>query len=68
MSVAELVSVCEQILGRSLEVDTDEQRRRVSDRAELVADARLLRAITGWEPRWTLDETLSDLLTGPDEA
>jgi len=65
VSVAELVSACEEILGRTIRVDGDEQRRRKQDRAELVADARLLRAATGWAPRWALRETLAELLTGP---
>jgi UDP-glucose 4-epimerase len=68
VSVAELVSVCEQVLGRTVEIKSDEERRRTNDRAELVADARLLRATTEWEPSRTLRETLADLLTGPDAA
>jgi UDP-glucose 4-epimerase len=65
-SVAELVRMCGEILGRPVEVKSHEQRRRSQDRAELVADARLLRATTAWEPRWTLHETLADLLAAPD--
>jgi UDP-glucose 4-epimerase len=68
VSVAELVGVCEQVLGRTIDVVSDEQRRRRHDRGELVADSRLLRATTGWEPRWVLRETLADLLTGQDVA
>jgi UDP-glucose 4-epimerase len=66
VSVAELVRVCEQVLGWTVEIESEGQRRRTQDRAELVADARLLRDTTGWEPRWVLRETLADLLTGPD--
>ena len=72
VSVADLVRFCEQILGRAIEIEVDAHRRRVEDRAELLADARLLRAATGWQPRWTLRETLADLLdasdAGGDEA
>jgi UDP-glucose 4-epimerase len=65
-SVAELVRMCGEILGRRVEIESHEQRRRSQDRAELVADARLLRATTAWEPRWTLRETIADLLAAPD--
>jgi UDP-glucose 4-epimerase len=66
VSVAELVGVCEQILGRPVGIESDPQRRRVQDRAELVADPRLLRDTTGWEPSRSLRETLAELLTAPD--
>ncbi len=66
VSVGELVGVCEQILGRPVDIESDPQRRRVQDRAELVADSRLLRDTTGWEPSRSLRETLAELLTAPD--
>jgi UDP-glucose 4-epimerase len=66
VSVAELVSVCEQVLGRTVEVEVEPQRRRARDRAELVADPRLLRDATGWKPRRSLEETLTELLAEPD--
>jgi UDP-glucose 4-epimerase len=65
VSVAELVQVCEQVLGRPIEVEVEPQRRRSQDRAELVADSRLLRETTGWEPARSLRETLDELLTEP---
>jgi UDP-glucose 4-epimerase len=67
-SVAELVRICEEILDRRVEIESREERRRSRDRAELVADARLLRATTAWEPRWTLRETLADLLEATDAS
>jgi UDP-glucose 4-epimerase len=66
VSVAELVSVCEQVLGRTVEVEVQPQRRRPRDRAELVADPRLLRDMTGWQPTRSLQETLTELLTETD--
>ena len=68
VSVAELVRECEHVLGRTVEIESDERRRRSVDRAELVADARLLRATTGWEPTRTLRETLTGLLTESNET
>jgi UDP-glucose 4-epimerase len=65
VSVAELVRVCELVLGRSIEVEIESQRRRARDRVELVADPRLLQDATGWKPRRSLPETLTELLTEP---
>jgi UDP-glucose 4-epimerase len=61
-SVADLVRLCEQALGRHVVVESDSARRRTQDRSELVADARLLRATTGWEPSWPLEKTIVQLL------
>lgn len=61
-SVGELVEECERVLGHSVDVETDEGRLRIHDRAELVANSRLLQEVTGWRPLWPLRETLADLL------
>jgi UDP-glucose 4-epimerase len=66
-SVRELVQLCEEVLGRSISVHLDAERARAHDRAELVADSRLLYATTGWQTAITLRETLEDLLTNADE-
>lgn len=66
VSVAELVRVCEQVLGRPVELEVEPQRRRARDRAELVADSRLLQEATGWRPVRSLRETLAELLTDAD--
>jgi UDP-glucose 4-epimerase len=63
VSVAELVRVCEQVLGRGIEIEVDERRLRAQDRAELVADSHLLRETTGWQPARSLRETMAELLT-----
>jgi UDP-glucose 4-epimerase len=67
VSVADLVQVCEEVLGHAIEVTVDPQRLRAQDRMELVADPRLLRNATQWKPERSLHETLADLLAG-DEA
>jgi UDP-glucose 4-epimerase len=66
-SVSELVEECEQVLGHSIDVETEEARLRRHDRAELVANPRLLQEVTGWKPLWPLRETLADLLARSDE-
>jgi GDP-4-dehydro-6-deoxy-D-mannose reductase len=65
VSVAELVRACEDVLGRPIEVEVDAQRARKQDRADLVADPRLLQGATGWKPERSLQETLTELLTRP---
>jgi UDP-glucose 4-epimerase len=62
VSVAELVSACERILGRSLSVRVDQRRLRETDRDELIADVRRLRGATRWAPTRSTDDTLSELL------
>ena len=66
VSVAELVQTCAQLLSRSIEIEVEPGKLRKTDRAELVADSRLLRETTGWEPRRSLSHTLDELLTEPD--
>jgi UDP-glucose 4-epimerase len=63
VSVAELVSICERLLGREIVVARDPARVRPHDRSELVADPGLLRTLTGWSPARTLEETLATLMT-----
>ncbi len=67
-SVADLVRACEETLGRPIEVNVENTRLRPRDRAELVADARLLRETTGWEPTLTIRDTLARLLTDPEDS
>jgi UDP-glucose 4-epimerase len=66
VSVAELVRVCEEVLARDVDVKVEPRRQRKRDRAELVADPRLLHETTGWQPARSLSETLTELLTEPD--
>jgi UDP-glucose 4-epimerase len=65
-SVADLVRLAETILGRPIEVDIEQRRLRAQDRAELVADATLLRETTGWQPTRSLRQTLAELLTAAE--
>jgi UDP-glucose 4-epimerase len=65
VSVRELVQLCEEMLGRPIEVEIQPQRLRAQDRLELLADPRLLRETTGWEAERPLRETLADLFDEP---
>lgn len=48
--------------GRHVEVYVDPARVRPVDQPLLVADPSKLRAATGWEPRFSIDQTLADML------
>ena len=50
------------LAGRPVEVHVDPARVRPVDQPLLVADASKLRAATGWEPRFTIEQTLADML------
>jgi UDP-glucose 4-epimerase len=62
VSVAELVTTCEQVLGRRIPVELDAERQRAEDRMELISDVSRLTSATGWSPARTLEQTLADLL------
>ena len=66
VSGAELVLMCEQLTGGSIEIQVEERRLRARDRAELVADSERLHELTGWHPVYSLRETLSELLAEPE--
>lgn len=46
-----------------LKVQVDPDRLRPADIPMLVADNRKLKACTGWEPQYSLEETLTEMLT-----
>jgi GDP-4-dehydro-6-deoxy-D-mannose reductase len=46
----------------AIEVHVDPARVRPVDQPLLVADASKLRAATGWEPRYRIEQTLADML------
>jgi GDP-4-dehydro-6-deoxy-D-mannose reductase len=51
------------ISGLDIRVRSDPDRVRPQDPSRLVGDATRLRQLTGWRPRRTLDETLTDVWT-----
>jgi UDP-glucose 4-epimerase len=62
VSVAQLVQACGELLGRTIDIEIEPDKVRKTDRAELVANSRLLRRTTGWGPTRSLPETLNELL------
>ncbi len=61
-SVAELVDLLGEILGRKLEVVKDPARFRKADKLVQVADISLLKKLTGWQPEVALRPGLAELL------
>jgi len=62
VSVGEVFRRLAGLLGCAAEPVPDPGLARASDVPHLVGDATKLRAVTGWAPRFTLDQTLSALL------
>ncbi len=56
-SVKEVFAVCEDVTGKDIPVDV--KPRREGDPASLVADNKKAKSSLGWEPRKTLEESIS---------
>lgn len=61
-SVREIVAAFERQLGEPLSIEVDPARVRKVERMHLLADVRKLKAATGWEPKWGIDEGVATLL------
>jgi UDP-glucose 4-epimerase len=61
-SVSEIVEAFERQLGEKLTVEVDPQRVRKVERMHLLADVSKLEKVTGWKPRWGIDEGVATLL------
>jgi nucleoside-diphosphate-sugar epimerase len=62
-SVREIVAAFERQLGEPLTIEVDPARVRKVERQHLLADVRKLKAATGWEPKWDIDQGVATLLT-----
>ena len=61
-SVREIVEAFERQLGEPLMIEVDPARVRMVERMHLLADVSKLKRVTGWEPRWGIDEGVATLL------
>ncbi|MGV3637911.1 MAG: NAD-dependent epimerase/dehydratase family protein [Flavobacteriales bacterium] len=61
-SVREIVEAFERQLGEPLTIEVDPARVRKVERMHLLADVEKLKRVTGWEPRWGIDEGVATLL------
>ncbi len=64
-SVRQIVEAFERVLGESLRIEVDPDRVRRVERMHLLADVSKLKRMTGWEPRWGIDEGVASLLSEP---
>ena len=62
-TVRAIVDTLARMAGVTVRIETDPARLRPVDNPILVGDARRLQALTGWAPRISFEEMLSDLLT-----
>ncbi len=63
VSIATLAHRMVELAGGGLELRVDAQHRRAVDVPELLGDSSALRAATGWGPKLSIDDTLSDVLS-----
>jgi len=61
-SVKDIIRMCEDILGRQIEIKQSPNLVRKVDRMHLCADNNKIREATGWLPRMEINETLRELL------
>ncbi|MDX9751789.1 MAG: SDR family NAD(P)-dependent oxidoreductase [Flavobacteriales bacterium] len=61
-SVREIVEAFERQLGEPLAIEVDPARVRQVERMHLLADVGKLKRVTGWEPKWGIDEGVATLL------
>jgi len=60
--LADALETLRRLARVPIEVHVDPARVRPVDQPLLVADASKLRAATGWEPRFSIEQTLADML------
>jgi GDP-4-dehydro-6-deoxy-D-mannose reductase len=60
--LADALEILRELAGVPIEVYVDPARVRPVDQPLLVADASKLRAATGWEPLFSIEATLADML------
>ena len=61
-SVDEVVDALRRILARPITVVQEPSRVRTNERMLLLADIGSIRKATGWQPQFSLDDTLRDLV------
>ena len=59
-SVEEIVSMISSIINRPLNIKQDPDRIRKVERMHLSADISKIKAVAGWEPKFTIQDSLKD--------
>ena len=61
-SVTEIVEAFERQLGEKITIEQEQSRIRKTERMHLLADVSKLKAESGWEPEWGIDEGIATLI------
>lgn len=61
-SVTEVVEEFEKVLNEKITIEVDPARVRKVERMHLLADVSKLKQRTGWEPKWSLNQGIKDLV------
>jgi UDP-glucose 4-epimerase len=61
-SVVEIVEAFERQLNEKIKIEVDPSRVRKVEREHLLADVTKLKKIAGWEPVWSIDEGIRNLV------
>lgn len=61
-SVTDIVESFEKILNEKIEIIVAPERVRKVERMHLLANVSKLKEKTGWEPQWTIDQGIRDLI------
>jgi UDP-glucose 4-epimerase len=61
-AVTEIVETFEKLLGEKITIEVDPSRVRKVERMHLLADVTKLKERTGWEPKWSIEEGIKDLI------
>jgi UDP-glucose 4-epimerase len=61
-SVVEIVEAFERQLGEKVAIEVDQSRVRKVERQHLLADVSKLKRMTGWEPKWDIDQGIKNLV------
>lgn len=62
ISLRRMLEMLKAMSSAAVEIHVDPERVRPVDQPLLLADASKLRAATGWEPRFSIEATLKDML------
>lgn len=61
-SVVEIVEAFARQLNEEVNIEVDPAKVRATDRMHLLADVSKLKAYTGWEPEWGIDEGIKTMI------
>jgi nucleoside-diphosphate-sugar epimerase len=61
--VSELISLIEKIMNRKFDIEVDQSLMRPTDEPIIYGDSARLQKDTGWKQKYTIEQTLGDMIT-----